>query len=335
MEKEFDYLRILKVDSATYFYLCVMLAPWFAYPFVFLPDEKIPDIYWIMGIVSISLVGFILLVRRLLYLKNLCFQSLDVIGRIATTHGRERGGSLVEFTYDYQGGSHLAVNQLRTSQFYRYGFLEGDEIAVRLNPKKPRDAVMRDVYYSIDENRTSFVAPKVNDSIPQKKVIDRDLHLLSNEIVFADVWASGRIDTNLSISQFTDAIMKFGHEAYNVNKKGNKVLIRKNLSVQINTAKLLNKDIITLEFRRYYNRFYVLYFAFAFIIGFVITDYMPGHRLGHLTFLLLLFPLVLLQAFYESDIGINTFKIPNYPRIIQNVYSEILDAVREKEKEIA
>jgi hypothetical protein len=33
--------------------------------------------------------------------------------------------------------------------------------------------------------------------------------------------------------------------------------------------------------------------------------------------------------------GIKTFKIPDYPREAEGVYSEILNAVREKEKELA
>ena len=70
-------------------------------------------------------------------------------------------------------------------------------------------------------------------------------------------------------------------------------------------------------------------------MGFVAMDYLPGHRTAYLTFLLLLFPPVMLLHFYESEMGIKTFKIPDYPREAEGVYSEILNAVREKEKELA
>ncbi|WP_292466728.1 hypothetical protein [Methanolobus sp.] len=331
MTKEFDYYRILKVDYAAYFSLWIMILPWLFYLLIFLPGAKLSVTYWTIAMMVISLIGLILLVRRMRFLKHLYVQGVDSIGRIDSTRGQERGGSLVLFTYDYQGENCLEMNNLRTSLFYRYGFLEGDEIAVRLNPNKPHDAVMRDVFFSIDEDRTSFIVPKVYKSMAQRKLIDRDLQLLPSEVVFADVWTSGRVDTDFSLSQFADATVEFGRNKYRVNTKRNRIFIRNNLTVNINTAKLLNKHIITLEFRRYYNRFYVVYFIFSAMMGFVITDYISGYGIGHLTLLFLLFPLVILQGFYKSEIGIKTFKLPDYPREVQNAYFEILDAVREKE----
>jgi hypothetical protein len=334
MIKGLDYYRLFKVDYYAYFYFWIMVLPWFFYPMIFIPDSIISVRDWTMGTVAISSVGFILLMRRINRLKNLHSHGLDIIGYISATYGQEKGGSLVQFTYDYQGLNYRKVNKIKPSVYYRYGFLKGDGIAVRFDPKKPTDAIIRDVFFPTDEFKTSFIVPKLSKAIENRKIIDRNLKIIPDEIKFADVWTSGRIDTVLSLFQFKDTVMEFGRKRYGLNKKGNRIMIRKNLSVEINTARLLNKDIITLEFHRYYYRFYVAYFIFTLIMGFVIQDYVDIRRIGHIVILAMLFPPVALWGLFRSEKGMRFFKFPNYSWEAQRVYFEILNAVRKKENEI-
>ncbi|MEZ5335402.1 MAG: DUF3592 domain-containing protein [Methanolobus sp.] len=335
MENEFDYYRILKVDYAAYFELWLMILPWFLYLFISYCISKLPDIHWTMVAVLISLVGFVLLVRRMRSLKNLCFQGLDVNARVTSTHAYRRGGSFVEIVYVYQAEKYQTINELRTSSFYNYSFREDDEVPIRLNPKKPTEAVIRDVYFSVDKSRSQLLIPKLLESKTVKKLYDRVFLILPGEFVFADLWSSDRIDTNLSNQQFMDAIVELGRQKYALNEKRDKIMLRNNFTVKVNTVKLLDKNIITLEFHRYYHRFYAVYFTIALIFALVATPYVPFARALSITFIISLSPIAFIWMAYEAVRGIRNIKPIDYGKEAEKVYYEILDAVREKEKEIA
>ncbi|MDI3486312.1 MAG: hypothetical protein PWQ50_1532 [Methanolobus sp.] len=345
MEKEFDYYRILKVDYAAYFEFWIMVVPWFFYPILFLPDAKISVSSWTLVTTCISLIGLILLVRRVLFLKYLYIQGADSIGYVISIKhdGYRERQSMIELEHEYQNEKYKILTDLRHSAFYKYHFRNGDNVIIRFDPKKPNEGIVRDAYFSLTDNATSFAAPQLSDSMAENKLTYMDKDLLLSEFVFADVWLSDRIDTILSYQQFIDTIMEFARNNYLLDKKRNRIVLKNNFILKTNASKFADKDIFSLEFRRYYHRIYVVYVPIAFIMSFIVAFSIPPLMEGPrgvgfswiLLLMLFLLPVFLVWMAYEIARGIRNIKTIDYGKEAERVYSEILDAVREKEKDIA
>lgn len=115
-----------------------------------------------------------------------------------------------------------------------------------------------------------------------------------------------------------------------------KIQIRNNLSLIINTSKFADKDIFSVKFRRYYHRIYAIYIVFMFILSIIAMPYVPFARaLSIMLIISVILPIGLISMAYELVRGIKNIKPIDYGKEAERVYYEILDAVREKEKEIA
>nr|WP_321497629.1 hypothetical protein [uncultured Methanolobus sp.] len=340
MEKEFDYLRILKVDYAAYFEFWIMVVPWLFYLLGLSVESKISTFSLIMMSLIPSSIGLILMVRRMRFLKYLYFNGVDSIGHIISVdHMNRYDRSMIELEHVYQAQKFKILTDLRRSAFYKYHFRKGDNVIIRFSPKKPNDVIIRDAYFSLNNNTTSVVVSQLLDSVAENKLTYMDNRFLLSEFVFADVWLSDRIDTVLSYQQFMDTIMEFARNNYFLDDKRNRIVLRNNFILKTNASVFADKDIFSLEFRRYYHRIYAVYVPIAFImsliVGSSISPLWEGIRGEAFTTILLLMlfllPVFLVWVAYEIARGIRNIKPINYGKEAERVYSEILDAVREKE----
>nr|WP_321430623.1 hypothetical protein [uncultured Methanolobus sp.] len=333
------------MDYATYFECWIMVVPWFFYPMLFLPDTKVSVSSWTLITICISLIGLILLVRRVLFLRYLYIQGIDSIGYVISIKhdGYRERQSMIELEHEYLDEKYKILTDLRHSTFYKYHFRKGDNIIIRFNPKKPTDGIIRDAYFPQHNNSTSATVSQLSDSVAENKLTYMDNRFLLSEFVFADVWLSDRIDTVLSYQQFMDTIMEFARNNYLLDEKRNRIVLKNNFILKTNASKFADKDIFSFEFRRYYHRIYAIYVPIAFImsviVAFSIPPLMEGPRGVGFTWILLLMlfllPIFLVWMAYEIGRGIRNIKTIDYGKEAERVYSEILDAVREKEKEIA
>lgn len=345
MAKEFDCYRILKVDYAAYFELWIMLLPWLFCPLVFLQGSKISVLHVATVAAVISLVGLVLLVRRMHFLKYLYLHGGDSIGHISLVDhdGYRKRQSMIEIEHEYQDDNYKILTDLRHSAFYKYHFRKGDNVIIRFDPKNPCEGIIRDAYFSLNNNVNSYITPQLSESVAENKLAYMDNDLLLSEFVFADRWVSDRIDTALSFQQFIDTIMEFGRNKYGLNEKRNRIILRNNFIMDIKNAKFAHKNIFMLEFRRYYHRIYAVYVTIAFLMSFVLLPYFPllmegprGMQFNWILLLMvLLLPIFLIWMICETVRGIKNIKPIDYGKEAERVYFEILAAVREKEKELS
>jgi hypothetical protein len=344
MEKEFDYLRILKVDYTVYFGLLIMTMPCLFYLSGLFVESKISTFSLIMMSLIPSFIGLITVVRRIRFLKDLYFNGVDSIGYISSAdHMNRYDHSIMELEHVYKAQKFKILIDLRRSAFYKYHFRKGDNVIIRFNSKNPTDVIIRDAYFSLNNSATSVVVSQLLNSVAENKLTYMDNRFLLSEFVFADVWLSDRIDTVLSYQQFMDTIMEFARNNHLLDEKRNRIVLRNNFILKTNASKFADKDIFSLEFRRYYHRIYAVYVPIAFImsliVGSSISPLWEGIRGEAFTTILLLMlfllPVFLVWMTYEIARGIRNIKTIDYGKEAERVYSEILDAVREKEKDIA
>ena len=232
MEKEFDYLRILKVDYAAYFSLLIAIVFCLLYALFYSLNSEMLDSFFTIILIIPVFAGLILLIRRMQFLRYLYVQGVDTIAHVDSTRAEVSGGSIVKFSYEYQGESYHSWNELTIPAYRKYGFLQGDEIVARIDKEHPDRAVIRDVHFSIEQKRSSS-SSKVSESDTQMKLDYWGLRILPVEFVAADIWTSHRINTNLSPDPFIDAVMDYSRHNYTVDDKRKRIMIKNNFIVEI------------------------------------------------------------------------------------------------------
>ncbi|WP_342304184.1 hypothetical protein [Methanolobus sp. ZRKC5] len=100
-----------------------------------------------MGSISVSIITIIFLIWRWHFFHALCTRSVDVIGYIYSANAFVSGGSRVEYKYEFQGVKYLRGNALTQKVFFNHEFHEGDEVVLRVDPKNPKRAVIKELYF--------------------------------------------------------------------------------------------------------------------------------------------------------------------------------------------
>ncbi|SFM92552.1 DUF3592 domain-containing protein [Methanolobus profundi] len=150
MAKEFDYYRIRSIDYTSDFASGATIVPLVSCAFFYFIGFETQFLSWIKIAVFSSLAGILFLAWRRHFFHELYVKGVDVTGRIDSAQAFKRGGSRVEYKYEYQGEKYWRGNTLTASSFRKYGFSEGDEVVLRIDPKNPRRAVIRDIYFLLD-----------------------------------------------------------------------------------------------------------------------------------------------------------------------------------------
>lgn len=334
MAKEFDYLRILKVDYAAYFSFLLMMVFCILYAFIYFLNSEILDSFFTIVIIIPAFAGLILLVRRMQFLKYLYGHGVDAIARVDSTRAQINGGSNVEFSYEFQGESYHTLNELTIPAFRKYGFLQGDEVVVRIDREHPDRAVIRDLYFFIDQKWSSHANLKMSESVVQMKLDYWGLRILPVEFVAVDIWTSYRINTNLSPDRFMDAVMEFGRQNYAVDENRSRILIRNNFVMETNYAKILDRNIFTFKFLKYHHRIYSVHYIVVLILFFtLVAPHISGYWENKIVLYSFFFiPIGLIWITRDLVRSIKKIKPIDYGKEAEGVYSEILAAVREKEK---
>lgn len=221
MEKEFDYYRILKVDYAANFGFWLMIAPWFLYPLLSYGASSTLDIYWTLGLMLVCLIGFILMIRRMRFIKELYTHGADSVGHLVSiSHdGYRKRQTMLELEHEYKAEKYKVLTDIRHSAFYKYHFRKGDNVIIRFNPKKPTEGIIRDAYFSLNGSTTPLFVPQLSESVTENKLTHLGADFIPSEFIFSDIWVSDRIDTNLSLQQFMNMVMEFSHQNYSVDEQ--------------------------------------------------------------------------------------------------------------------
>lgn len=166
------------------------------------------------------------------------------------------------------------------------------------------------------------------------------IEFILREFIFAKIGISEDIYTNLAPQDIRDVFIKYGKEKYTYDEKCEKIILRDNFAVKIDpreiTKEIKTSNLITLKFFRYYHRFYAIYVAISFILSFffaVVYQFPPGSRKFGINVILFMIPLALLILINETIKGVKGIKEVDYSMEAEKVYSEILNAIKEKEKE--
>ncbi|WP_440948221.1 hypothetical protein ACSAZL_08315 [Methanosarcina sp. T3] len=161
-----------------------------------------------------------------------------------------------------------------------------------------------------------------------------ELRFIPKEFVFADIWTSDEVHTHLSLHQLLDTIKGYAPEC-NYDEKKKRIMLRNNFAMKIVTTKFATENKFSLEFFRYYHRFYAVYVIIAYIASFVVQSYIPMiAKSGFFALVIFMLPIPIIWMAFETIRGIKGIKGVDYSKEAERAYSEILNTIKEKEKEL-
>jgi hypothetical protein len=158
-----------------------------------------------------------------------------------------------------------------------------------------------------------------------------DYEFIPKEFVFANIWTSDVIHTQLSFNQLLDTIREHFPD-YTYDEKKKKITLRTNFCMKIVTEKMVSENKFSLEFYRYYHRFYAAYVLIALITSFIVEFTTSGVKPGFFALVIFLLPISLIWMIFETVRGIKGIKELNYSEEADRIFLEISNTIREKER---
>ena len=152
----FSLGRVIMHDYCALVAILMMVMPWLIYiatsQFGYFPDlkhgrdpltESSAPFFKTMGY-YIIFIAIPMLAWRVHLFKTLYDQGVEIKGHISFEG--VISGKRVEYKYEYEGTSYWRGNALTDSKYANY-FKEGDEVILLVDPKNPKRAVIRDLYF--------------------------------------------------------------------------------------------------------------------------------------------------------------------------------------------
>lgn len=144
---KFSFYRIRGVDYTSDFASGAMILPWIFCVFFHFFGSEAQFLFWIKIAIFSTTMGIFFLLWRRHFFHVLYTRGVDVIGCIDSASTFKRGGSRVEYKYEYQGEKYWTGNALTDSAFRKYHFREGDDVALRIDPQNPKRAIIKELYF--------------------------------------------------------------------------------------------------------------------------------------------------------------------------------------------
>ena len=139
--KKISFARIIYYDYSFGVFLALILIS--IVHLLIYPDDLI---YLYMGIFSL-VIGIPMVAWRAHFFKTLYDRGVEITGDIVYVAEYKRGNRL-EYEYVYQGEKFRSGNALQRSSSRARTYQIGDEVVLIVDPLKPKNAVLKDFYFS-------------------------------------------------------------------------------------------------------------------------------------------------------------------------------------------
>lgn len=146
--RSFSVKRIISSDYATGFFTYAFFISWAMYFIVWILNlsfmggsttfEKVA--------ILITCIGILVFVWRLHFFKTLYNHGVETTGTI-TFLGYFSKGNRIEYAYAFKNKQYSSGNGLSPQFIKENNYNLGDEILLLVDPKKPKKAVIKDIYF--------------------------------------------------------------------------------------------------------------------------------------------------------------------------------------------
>ena len=135
----FSVRKIVSNDYIAGFSFYAFFIVWFMY-FFLIHDSAFKEI------AIMSCLGIPIFIWRVYFFKTLYERGLEIRGTItyAAYVGR---GDAVRYEYTFQDEKYISGNALASLSLKDNNYNMGDEVALLVDPKKPKKAVIKDIYF--------------------------------------------------------------------------------------------------------------------------------------------------------------------------------------------